>query len=75
VKAGSSKLRFRRCPRLRGPDGMAAAPLVASGEPAVFDKGSSRMCKERLDLYSVASRLAFNLTPGPIVVDSATVRM
>lgn len=54
---------------------MHAAPLVAFGEPAVFDKGSSRMCKERMDLYSVSSMLAFNLIPGPIVVDSATVRM
>lgn len=53
---------------------MHAAPLVASGEPAVFDKGSSRMCKERMEPYSVSNMLAFNLIPGPIVVDSATVR-
>ena len=54
---------------------MHAAPLVAFGEPAVSDKGTSRMCKERMGLYSVSSMLAFNLMPGPIVVDTATVRM
>ena len=65
----------RRCPCLRGPDGLHAAPLVASGEPAVLDKGTTRLCKERMELYSASSMLAFSLIPGPIVVDRATVRI
>jgi hypothetical protein len=49
------------------------APLVAAGEPAVFDKGSFRMAKSVY--FAATSALVFSLIPGPIVVDTARVRM
>jgi hypothetical protein len=54
---------------------LLSAPLVATGEPAVLDKDESRFCKERMEPYSAISTLGFNLIPGPMVVDNATVRI
>ena len=51
----------------------APAPLVAAGEPAVFDKGSFRMAKSVY--FAATSALVFSLIPGPIVVDTDRVRM
>ena len=48
------------------------APLVAAGEPAVFDKGSFRMAKSVY--FAATSALVFSLIPGPIVVDTVRVR-
>ena len=58
-----------RAGRVRHPP----APLVAAGEPAVFDKGSFRMAKSAY--FAATSALVFSRIPGPIVVDTTRVRM